>query len=95
MMGSPAELWNGIGDAEGKAWWTKNNGEIVGVRYVRGRAVNALGEWTRVGSSTFTAEVKNRVLAETVDNLEWMRQRHGQTVGSVCREVTDHMLGTL
>lgn len=81
------EIWDGTGDADGKAYWTLNNGEMKGRPYVRQRAVRALATW----GDLFPLSDRKATLAATVDNDAWMASRNGQTVGSVLFDVTGEL----
>lgn len=82
------DFWNGSGEAEDKVYWTKNDGMIVGRPYVRERARRALSKWHPYKQT----EHRNKVLAATVDNDQWLGFRAHETVGSVVRDVEDYLL---
>lgn len=82
------ELWSGRGDAEGKAYWTKDSGEIVGLQYVTERAAQRLAQWR----SLFSLETRRAVLDATVRNELWVCGRRGMTVGAVARDVESELL---
>lgn len=84
---SERAIWSGEGRLEdGAAYFTLNNGELKGRRYVRQRAVQALALWKRQGFDT------NAVLRDTVDNDAWLERHSHELVGSVCRAVVSAML---
>lgn len=78
-------IWEGKGEADGHAYWTLNNGKIVGRPYVRRRAVNALARLRRL----YSLDDRRATLAATIENDAWMRARNGNTVASVVRDVTE------
>jgi hypothetical protein len=84
-------LYDGLGDAEGKVFWTKDNGEVVGRPYVRQRAVSALARWR----DSYSLAARRAAVAATVGSDQWMTVRAGQTVGSIVRDVEDHMLSRM
>lgn len=75
-------IWDGRGDADGKVYFTKDNGEIVGIGYVRARIQRHL----RSFSHLFSAEARVAALSATAGNPEWLSSRKLQTVSSLCRE---------
>lgn len=85
---SAKEIWDGNGCADDKAHWSKDNGELVGRRYVRDRVASDLSRWR----SLYSLERRRAAIAATVDNDEWMRRNHGCTVGSVIRDVESVLL---
>jgi hypothetical protein len=85
-MSMAMPLWTGKGDVEGCIYWTKDDGEIVGVPYVRERARRALLLWR----SEASIEVRKSVLEETVGSEMWMNAHAFETVGSVVRAVHGH-----
>ncbi len=82
------ELWSGRGDAEGKAYWTLDDGEIVGLPYVTARASQRLSQWR----SLFSLETRRAALDATVRNELWMRARRGMTASAIARDVESYLL---
>lgn len=75
-------IWSGKGEADGLAWFTKDNGEIVGRPYVERRVSAALSRWRRFHN----LDHRRAVMARTVGSDDWLRQRAGQTVSSLIRD---------
>lgn len=86
-------IWNGKGQIvedgpNREAYWTKDSGEIVGRPYVRERASRGLSAWRDM----YSLEARRAVLAATVDDDAWLSSRAFETVGSIVRDVVDHLL---
>lgn len=72
------------------AFWTKDNGEVVDLAYVRSRASAELSKWRNI----YSLERRRQIVNETVGSEAWMRPRMGCTVGSVLREVVDRLFAS-
>lgn len=82
------EIWNGVGELPDEAaYYTLDNGEIKGRDYVRQRVKKRLSRWARF----FTAEQRDKTLAATVENDEWMSARNGSLVSAICREALERL----
>ena len=82
------QLYDGRGDAEGRVFWLKDDGQVVGRPYVRQRTVTALAKWR--GKYSLTA--RRATVAATIESERWMIVRAGQTVGSIVRDVEESLL---
>lgn len=76
-------IWDGKGDAEGKVYFTKDNGTFVGRPYVRRRVSSALSRWRHLDS----LNARKAAISATIDNDAWLAQRNGCTVGALIRDV--------
>lgn len=81
-------IWDGRGDAEGCAYWTKDDGVVVGRPYVRRRA----SSWLSERRSAYSLDDRQSAIRETIESDEWMAGRAGMTVGAIAREVEDHLV---
>ncbi len=77
------QFWDGTGDADGKVYFTKNNGEIVGRPYVRSRVSRYL---SRRYQGVDGALVALKILSVTVDNDAWLASRNQCLVAYVCKD---------
>lgn len=71
--------------------WTKNNGDIVGVAYVRRRVSSHLGNRWR---TIYSSEARNAAIKATLGSESWLKFRNGQTVSAVVRDVENALLET-
>lgn len=71
--------------------WTKDNGDIVHLPYVRQRVVTHLSRRWR---TIYPVAARRAAIAATLGSESWLKFRNGQTVGAMVRDVEDCLLST-
>jgi len=79
-------FWNGKGELPDDAVaFTTSDGALRGRPYLRLRAVRKLSYYARL----FSAAERHRIIAETIDNDEWLAPYNGALVSAICRDVVN------